>query len=218
MSNALKIAIADDHQVVRLGVRAMLQQKSLRYEVAGEATTPSELLSLLAQTHIDVLVTDYSMDAEIGADGLRLIQRVRTLYPSLPIVVLTMMHNAAIFRSIASAGVLGIISKQSLVADLPKAIESAFIGRPYLSQGVAALLEETKPSLTSLNVPKRTELSPREIETLRLLGAGLGVNDIAKQLNRSKKTISGHKQTAMFKLGLENDAQLFDYMRTHNLM
>lgn len=210
----LRIVIADDHPIVRVGIKAFLAEHSIRFTLAGEASSGDELLSLLSATPgVDVVITDFAMD-EGRQDGLRLLRRLQQQHPGIRIVVLTMLTNGALLNSIQKAGVDCIVGKRDVHKNLASAIENAVNHRPFLSPDLKALLDAANRLSSSPSADHASRLSPRQAETLRLLRSGLTVSEIAASLNRSKKTISAQKQGAMAKLGLQNDAQLFEYLHS----
>ncbi|MFY3138337.1 response regulator [Achromobacter xylosoxidans] len=212
-NTTLSLIVADDHPIVRQGVKAVLAEHPIRYKVVAEAGDGEELLAQLASTPgVDAIVTDLSMSQD-GQDGLRLVRRLRDQYPDLRIVVLTMLNNAGLFHGMQNLGVHCIVSKRSLNDDLSHAIENAMRNRPFMSADIEEQIASCALAQSSRNGKAR--LSPREVETLRLLLTGLSVSEIARTLHRSKKTISAQKQAAMTKLGLENDSQLFEYLHNY---
>lgn len=214
-SNTLRIILADDHPIFLIGLRAVLERDE-SLEIVGEASSPSALTELLQHCACDVLVTDFMMPVEQQNDGLRLIEHLRRHHPDLPVVVVTMLNNAGLFRSILDLGVMGLLSKASLADELPSAINHARRHKPYVAQAIKRLLSlagEVGPD----RLQSQDQLSPRELEVIRLLSAGLTVGEIAAQLNRSKQTVSTQKVNAMRKLGLSSDAALFIYVQEHGL-
>lgn len=210
-NRALRLIIADDHTVVRMGLKAILAEHPIRFKLVAEVTNGEELLAALqAIADVDVVVTDFAMSRD-GHDGLRLLQRLRVLHPNVNIVVLTMLNNAALLQSIHNLGIQCIISKGCPNHSVCQAIEKAARHLP-LATGEATDFNISSHPDHTLATLKGSTLSPREVETLRLLLTGLGVSEIARTLHRSKKTISAQKHAAMVKLGLENDAQLFRYL------
>ncbi|WP_416422776.1 response regulator transcription factor [Pseudomonas sp. App30] len=211
----LRILVADDHPIFRIGLRAVLQQDP-DLAVVGEASSPSELTQWLEEGQCDLLITDFMMPAEHQNDGLRLLETVRRHWPELPILVVTMLNNAGLFRSMLGLGVKGLLGKASLVSELPIAIAQVRRNKVFIADSVSqALLQEgeVRPD----RMFEREALSPREIEVTRLLAGGLSVGEIAAQLNRSKQTVSAQKVSAMRKLGVANDAALFIYLQEHGL-
>ena len=184
-----------------------------RLTIVGEANSPEALAELLRECACDVLVTDFMMPATPQADGLRLIEQVRRHYPALPIVVVTMLNNAGLFHAILELGVMGLLSKASLADELPQAIRHVRQQRRYVAQAISQALKLGSED----RVQSQDQLSPRELEIIRLLAGGLTVGEIAAHLHRSKQTVSAQKVSAMRKLGLANDAALFIYVQEHGL-
>lgn len=211
----LRIIVADDHPIFLIGLRVVLEQHS-HANVVAQASSPAQLLNALKVNSCDVVVTDFTMPGENQNDGLRLIEQVRRDYPHLPIVVVTMLNNAGLFRSILELGVAALLSKASLAGELPAAIKSIHSGKQFIADSVALTLLEAGDFGTDRLISHQ-QLSPKESEILRLLAAGRSVGDIAAHLNRSKQTVSAQKVSAMRKLGLSNDAALFLYLQEHGL-
>lgn len=211
----LRIIIADDHPIFLIGLRAVLERDA-QVRIVGEANSPQALVDLLQHCPCDVLVTDFMMPAEPQADGLRLIEHLRRHYPDLPIVVVTMLNNAGLFHSILELGVMGLLSKASLADELPDAIAQVRQQRPYVARTInQALVLAGQVGADRLH--SQQQLSPRELEVIRLLAGGKTVGEIAAHLNRSKQTVSAQKVSAMRKLGLISDAALFIYVQEHGL-
>jgi two-component system capsular synthesis response regulator RcsB len=156
------------------------------------------------------------MPAEPQADGLRLIEHLRRHYPDLPIVVVTMLNNAGLFHSILELGVMGLLSKASLADELPEAIDKVRQQRPYVARTIEQALA-LAGAVGADRLHSQHQLSPRELEVIRLLAGGKTVGEIAAHLNRSKQTVSAQKVSAMRKLGLISDAALFIYVQEHGL-
>ncbi|WP_397449525.1 response regulator [Pseudomonas sp. NA-150] len=211
----LRVILADDHPIFLIGLRVVLEQNS-QVKVVAEASSPAELTKCLQDHACDVLVTDFMMPADQQNDGLRLLERVRRHYPQLPIVVVTMLNNAALFHDMLDLGVNGLLSKGSLAGELPAAIESIRNHKTYIADSVTQVLQEAG-EYGSQTLLSYEQLSPKESEVLRLLAAGSSVGEIAAYLNRSKQTVSAQKVNAMRKLGLANDAALFIYLQEHGL-
>jgi len=214
----LDIIIADDHPVVLMGLRALLEGQGGNFRVAGEAHGGKELLALLSERRCDLLITDFSMPDEQGADdGLLLLNRVRRGYPQLPIVVLTMLRNPALIRGMLTAGVPAVVDKASMTRELLLAMHAVSSGRSYLSGSLREGMTDTAPVLPQRGTTPAVALSAREAEIVRLYASGLTVTQIAEQVHRSVKTVSQQKNDAMRKLGLESNSQLYEYARRHGL-
>lgn len=211
----IRIVIADDHPVVALGVRALLKERS-DLRVVGEAGNGNELLALLASESCDLLITDFSMPYEDGADdGLVLVRRLRREYPQLPIIVLTMVHNPALTRGMLAAGANGLVAKVAMMKELLLAIGAVRNGRTYICEAMREHILDHLPGDAEDNP---ATLSQREAEVVRLYASGLSITQIAEQLHRSVKTVSQQKNDAMRKLGVTSNAQLFEYARAYGLL
>lgn len=210
----LRIIIADDHQVVRLGARSVIESSGVGTVVA-EAATVEELFAALAGHECDLLITDYSMPTSDKADGIGMIEKIRRLYPDLRVLQMSVTENIAILRMVAQSGVLGLFDKGSLVEELPLAIQAVSRGQPYVSRKLREVIDRV--GTQAIGDDRTRVLSPREVEVLRLLSSGLTVKAIAQKLHKSMSTISRQKGDAMLKLGLRSDAELFDFMRDNKL-
>ena len=208
----LRIVIADDHPIFLIGLRAVLERDE-QVRIVGEATSPQALAALLQRCPCDVLVTDFMMPAEPQADGLRLIEQLRRHHPTLPIVVVTMLNNAGLFHAILELGVMGLLSTASLANELPEAVRRVRQQQCY----VAHTIRQSLSAVGTDRLQSHEQLSPRELEVIRLLARGLTVGEIAAHLHRSKQTVSAQKVSAMRKLGLSTDASLFIYVQEHGL-
>ena len=216
----MRVVIADDHEVVRIGLRTILEHCGEGYKVVGEASTGRELLKVLSGTPCDLAIVDFLMPEEDETkrvlDGIALLHELRRLYPKLPIVVLTMMRNSAIFRTMYQEGVDAVVEKARVVEELLLAMRTVRAGRTYVSKQMGEHLADTQ-AIRSQSVRASPELSMREAEVVRMFAQGHSITDIATLTHRSVKTISRQKRSAMEKLGLSSDGQLFEYARTHGL-
>lgn len=212
---ALRVILADDHPIFLIGLKVVIEQEN-RAQVVAQASSPHQLLEGLKANPCDLLVTDFMMPVEDQNDGLRLLERIRREHPSLPIIVVTMLSNAGLFNAMLALGVQGLLSKGSVAGELPTAIDRVRAGGTFVADSVKRILLEAGDYGSDMLVAPE-QLSPRELEVIRLLAAGHSVGAIALQLNRSKQTVSAQKVNAMRKLGLANDAALFIYLQEHGL-
>ncbi|MCK1791847.1 response regulator transcription factor [Pseudomonas violetae] len=209
----MRVIIADDHPVVRIGLR-MLVNLNRHCEVVGEADGPDSLLDLLATTPCDVLITDFSMPGNSQADGLKMLSQVRRTYPKMQIILVTMFANVTTLRAVFAQGVLGIVAKGASAQELPLAIKSVADGRRFISESLRLTLLQVDPR-TQANPPA---LSAKEYEVVRMLASGMTVSEIANQFKRSVSTISRQKIMAMQRLGISNDVELFVYARESGMV
>lgn len=206
---AYRVIVADDHPIVLKGIGLALARDGLA-QVVAEAGSPEGLRAALACTPCDALITDFSMPGS-EHDGLAMLDDVRTRHPHLPIMVITTIANPALYREILSIGVLGLVGKSGDARDIPDALREILAGHVYLGASVQAVLgvEQGTPVDTS---GRLADLSPRELEILRLFAAGNSVTDIARATGRGLSTISQQKSSAMRKLRLANDTEVFEYI------
>ncbi|CAJ1837829.1 Transcriptional regulatory protein RcsB [Aeromonas hydrophila] len=153
------------------------------------------------------------MPGDERSDGLTMIQQLKRDYPTLPILVLTQIHNAGILQSLLQLGVSGVLLKKAVISELSEAIRQILSGHNYIGRSVKTLLAEAGlDHQTSLG-----QLTPKESEVVRLLASGMSVTQVAEYLHRSVKTISTQKKSAMVRLGLQSDSDLFHYAKEQGL-
>ena len=204
----LKVVIADDHPVVLVGLREVIHRDEC-FDLAGEAGSSSQLIELLALHQPDLVITDFNMPGdETYGDGLQLIEYIIEHFPEVKILVLTMLNNQLIISRLLEMGVAGVIAKSHIYQEFGKALRALATERSYTPPPVATISVITNPKVID---ERFSTLSPREIEVLRLIVAGRSVSDIARQLNRSVKTVSTQKVAAMRKLEVLNDHALITY-------
>lgn len=208
------VVIADDHPIVLLGVRELVERDS-RFQVVGEAICSAGLIGLLEQQPIDIVITDYNMpgDSPYG-DGLKLVEYLKRHFPQVQILILTMISNHLILTRLQEMGVVGVIQKSQLHTEIQVALKS------IVQQALYRSLEPAKTSvvesMTAIDARFST-LSPKEFEILRLFISGKSVSDIARSQNRSSKTISAQKISAMRKLEVSSDQDLLAYCLAQNI-
>lgn len=204
----IKVVIADDHPIVLLGVREVIQRDG-RFIVVGEATSSSQLIDRLQSEKPDVVITDFHMpgDSTFG-DGLKLIEYLTRRFVDTQILVLTMMSNNLIVSRLHELGVMGVIQKNHLHEEIENALNALASRRNYQSP----VQEAISVIHNQQQVDERfASLSLREMEILRLFVAGRSVTDIARMVNRSTKTVSAQKVSAMRKLAVTTDQALVTY-------
>jgi two-component system, NarL family, captular synthesis response regulator RcsB len=205
---SIGVVVADDHPGMIAGVSHELSSLST-IVLKGTAANSTDLVDVLESTSCDVLVSDYVMPGGKYGDGVALFGFINRRFPDVKLVVLTMLDNPAILGSLDDCGVRAIVSKSDAVSHLVPAIHAAYTGGKYHSPAVDAVLRDR----TAQRAHPHTlaALSPREVEVVRMYVSGMKVDEIAAQLNRSKKTISTQKARAMGKLGLTRDTDLIKY-------
>jgi two-component system capsular synthesis response regulator RcsB len=209
----MRVIIADDHPVVRIGLR-MLIDLSRTCVVVGEADGPDSLLNLLSTTPCDLLITDFSMPGNQQADGLKMLSTVRRHYASTPIILVTMFANVATLRVAFAQGVMAIVAKDASATELPLAIKSVREGRRFISESLRTALAQADTAAQS----RSPSLSAKEHEVVRMLASGMTVSEIASYFKRSVSTISKQKSMAMQRLGISTDVDLFAYARDSGMV
>ena len=217
----MRIIIADDHPIVLVGLRLMLQNHCTDCQVIGEVHSSAALLAFLADHPCDLVVTDFSMPADgESLDGLEMLRRLRECHPRLGVIILTMSSNPALIRGMLAAGAKAVVEKTAMTKELTLAVQTVRAGRSYVSEQLRRRLAGgAAESAVHRNgdEPAGVVLSMREAEIMRMLARGMTVTEIAKVTCRSIKTISQQKHDAMRKLCIDSDSQLFEYMRTHGI-
>lgn len=208
----IRVLIADDHAVVRRGVRMVLEG-SARIAVAAEAATGVEALEKARKGGIDVAVLDLSMP---GPGGLEVLKQMKDEHPRLPVLVLTMHPEDQFAVRSIRAGAAGYITKQSIPEELIKAVETVAAGRRYLTPAVAeALAAEVRHDSGK---PPHEELSDREYQVFLRIAGGRTVGEIAEELRLSPKTVSTYRTRILEKTGLRTNAELTHYAFAHKLV
>ncbi|HEY4318150.1 MAG TPA: response regulator transcription factor [Herbaspirillum sp.] len=200
-----KLLIADDHPVMLLGIKSILQSVS-NTTLVGTAENSTDLFAMLEREQVDVVLTDYAMPGGDFGDGMVMLERLRARFPDLKVIVFTVLTSPALLSKIMQLQVHGILSKGSDLNEIPIALQRVASGMTYFSRdledGMAA--QNSGPC-----IDKITLLSKRELEVLRMFLGGMSVQAIALHLRRSSKTVSNQKRMAMLKLACANDAELF---------
>jgi two-component system capsular synthesis response regulator RcsB len=202
------IGLADDHPVIMDALASQLAEAG-GFSVTFQARTGEQLLQSLKDKPCELLVTDYSMkQGALGGDGLAMIERVLRQCPDLKVIVFTMLSNPALFAQLAKLGVHGIVSKNDEMSEVLAAIRAinAKSPPPYRSPSVRE--QAVMPASCNASLQR---LSPSELEVVRLYAEGKTLDEISAHLHRAKSTIATHKQNAMQKLGIVNNADLICY-------
>jgi two-component system invasion response regulator UvrY len=204
----IRVLVADDHKIVRDGLKRILAAAS-GIEVAAEAADGDEALALARAGDYDIAMLDMSMP---GLSGIDLIKRLKIEKPGLRILVLSMHGEPQYAARALKAGASGYLNKDSAAEALVGALRKIAAGGVHVSEAAAAALlraGETSP---------HDALSDREFEVLRLLAGGLGPTEIGDKLHLSVKTVSTHKARILDKLGLGSTAELVRYALDHKLV
>jgi DNA-binding NarL/FixJ family response regulator len=203
----IRVLIADDHKIVRDGLKGILAATA-DIEVAAEAAGGDEALALVRANDYDVALIDMSMP---GLSGIDLVKRLRAEKPKLRLLVLSMHGEHQYAARALKAGAAGYLTKDSASEQLLGAIRKVAAGGVHISEAAAA-------SLVSQQKASHEALSDREFEVMRLLVEGLGPTEIGERLHLSVKTVSTHKTRILEKLNLGSTAELVRYALEHKLL
>lgn len=203
----IRILLADDHQVVRAGLRTLLEAQP-QWQVVGEAATGTETVELVRRLQPDLLVTDMVMP---GPGGLEVIRQAREALPSLRVVVFSMHAEEGYVREALRVGATAYVLKESPADEIYEAVGQAIQGRRYLSPSLSqrAIDAYARPEQRSFD-PYET-LTEREREVLAMAARGLTSLEIADQLKISARTVDSYRSSLMRKLGLRTLADLVRY-------
>lgn len=206
MTPALRVVLADDHTLVRSGIRLILESQP-GIKVVGEAGNGLEALAILAESAAHVLVLDLKME---GLDGIAVLRAAKEAHPDLKVIILTMHAGREYVTRAMEEGADGYLLKDSAAQDLMAAIKAVMAGRPYFSpliqQQMAERLRDDGRPLEGIRL-----LTERERDVLGLLSRGLSSKDIAEALDISARTVETHRANLMRKLGLKSVALLTQF-------
>jgi two-component system invasion response regulator UvrY len=208
----IRVVIADDHAIVRQGLRQILATHG-DFEVVGEAANHAEVMQLLRHESCDVLLLDIAMPGKNGIDTLK---QVRVEKPKLPVLVLSMYpEDQYAFRAL-KAGASGYLTKMTAADQLVDAIRTITRGRKYITPELAESLAESFDRDTEIE--PHSLLSDREFQTLKLIATGKPLAQIGAELALSPKTVSVYRARLLAKLGLHTNADLTRYAIEHGLL
>lgn len=207
----IRVVIADDHTIVREGLKQLLLAAGV-FQIVAEARDGNEVLRTVRESEFDVLLLDLSMP---GKSGMDLIKQVKSERPRLRILVLSMHQEHQYAVRAIKAGASGYLTKDSAATQLVSAIEKVAGGGAFISAEVAEQLALN--AMPQIEGPPHATLSDREYQVFRMLVSGRAVSDIAGDLNLSAKTVSTHKARLMEKMGIDNQADLVRYAIRYRL-
>ena len=210
---SLSILIADDHEVVRRGIRTLLEARP-EWKICGEAATGREAAEKAKQLRPDLVLLDLTMP-EIN--GLEAIHKILDARPSTKILVLTMNDSGEMASQVLAAGASGLVLKSDAARDLLRAVDSVAKGQPFLSPAVTKLIIG-QLAKTSAREPSPADISRRELEVLALLALGRSNKEVAAALDLSVKTVDAHRSNIMRKLNLRTYSDLIRFAIRHQII
>lgn len=218
MTKAIRIILADDHAILRAGLRLLINNQT-DMTVVGEASTGAEVLTQAEQLQPDLILLDLNMP---GIDGLTALPRLRKIVPDTKILILTMHDDATYLREALQAGASGYVLKKAVDTELLMAIQAVMRGETYVHSAMTSkLLQDVLPEPVggggTIENPWDV-LSEREMEVLRCVALGYTNAEIADKLALSVKTVETYRARGMEKLNLQTRAQLVRSAMEHGLL
>ena len=213
----LRILIADDHGLLRRGVRTILQARR-GWKIVGEAANGREALEKTLKLKPDVAVLDISMPE---LDGLEVTRQIRKSLPDVKVLVLTMHESVQMIRKALDAGATGYLLKSDLINHLPKAVKAVAENKCFLTPKISEII--LQGFINAGNNPNEVKpadprITPREMEIIRLLAEGKSNKELATQLGISVRTVEAHRGKIMLKLGLHSLAELIHYAMRNEII
>ena len=208
---SIRILLADDHRILREGLRSLLAQQP-DVTVVGEASDGDAVIALARELRPDLVIMDVVMP---GTDGIAATRQIRAECPATKVIALSMHSDRRFVSEMIRAGALGYLVKDSAFEELNQAVRAVMANRPYLSAVITGTLVED--FVRQMSAAERPPVSPlhlltvREQEVLRLLADGKRVKEIAHLLNISAKTVESHRQNIMDKLEIHSTIELTRY-------
>lgn len=194
----MKVVIIDDHEIFRIGLRALLGVAP-HIEIVGEAGDTETGLQIIQQHIPDVVILDYSMP---GTSGLELFARIREQFPEIKVIILTASMSESVLAEALQAGANGVILKQDTSGQLVSAVDAVFRGKQKLSSSIAPLMSR---------VDALANLTLRERQVLRMIANGYRNREIAEELNIALKTVDTHRTNLMRKLNLHSLVDVVEF-------
>jgi DNA-binding NarL/FixJ family response regulator len=213
----LRILIADDHQLFRDGVRALLQSHA-GWEICGEASTGREAVAKTIELRPDVIILDISMPDLNGADAAR---RIRMASKNAEILILSVHYSNQLIREIIDAGAHGYVLKTDSDRDLLLAVESLARHKPFFTSKAKRVIQNEfirEGKFTNISTVLRNPLSSREREIVQLLAEGKNSREVSLSLGISVKTVETHRANIMRKLEIHNVSELVRYAVRNQLI
>ena len=207
-----RFLIADDHTVVRKGLKQILLE-AFPSAIIEEVTDAESLLKKVFAQSWDVVISDISMP---GRSGLEVLQQIKQQYPKLPVLILSVYPEEQYALRVLKAGASGYLNKDSAPEQLVAAVNRVMLGKKFITPAIAEKLANSLDH--DLNKLSHEYLSDREFEVLKLIAGGQAVSDIASKLSLSVTTISTYRSRIMSKMGLKSNAELIFYAIENKLV
>lgn len=211
---AIRILIADDHGVMRGGLRALLEDEP-GLEVVGEASSGEEVIALTEELQPDIILMDIGMP---GIDGIEATRAIKNKFADIQVLVLSVYEDESLLREAIQVGAAGYIIKRAAEDELISAIKVVSRGDMYIHPAITRLLFSKHPQTNHSEEASLESLSRRELEVLGYLARGYTNRQIAETLYISIRTVESHRANIMGKLGIQNRIELVEYAKKYGLM
>lgn len=208
----LRILIADDHTVVRKGLKQILLDE-FPSAVIEEVADAEELIKKVLSAKWDIVISDVSMPGRSGLDAL---QQIKLSFPDLPVLILSIHPEEQYALRALKSGASGYLSKDTAAVELVNAVKKVLLGKRYISQAIAERLANSFSAGTTLNTHE--SLSDREFDVMKLLANGKSVSEIAELLSLSVTTVSTYRARVMIKMNLKSNSDLTKYAIENKLI
>lgn len=210
-----KVILADDHDLVRAGLKSLIEKEDT-FEIVGEADDGEKLLDLLKTIKCDLVVTDISMP---HMDGLTAVKVIKKKYPKIKILILSMLKDYEHFKQAIANGASGYLLKEDASYQLTLAMSTVLQGKEYFSPNVSKVLTDRLiRSVDEEDMPSLEILTKKETEVLKLVTQGLANKNIAQKLKISIRTVETHRSNLTNKLGIKSTAGLVKYAISKGLV
>jgi len=208
----LKVLIADDHEIVRRGVKQILQEEFAfaHIEEAGDA---GSLINLATSGKWDIIVSDLAMP---GGGGLEALRQIHRQAPEVPVLILSIYPEEQYALRVIKAGAAGYLNKDAAPEELINAIRKILSGKKYITSDVAQQLSSSMHQLSELSLHEL--LSKREFNVFKLLAEGMSISEIANQLSLGATTVSTYRSRILTKMNKKNNADLIQYAIENKLI
>ncbi|MBI2258022.1 MAG: response regulator transcription factor [Flavobacteriia bacterium] len=206
----IHILLADDHSMIRKGLKLMLAQQNTFEPIFYDAENGAEALQRIKEEEIDVLLLDITLPE---VDGISVLRKLKSIQSKLPVIILTMHKDKNIVKQVLELGALGYMLKNSGLEELTKAITTVLRGERFFSNEIAQMIfhenEQIKQQKSAIEF--ESNLSKREKQILSMIVKEMTSQDIAEEINVSKRTVEGHRKNIMDKLGIKSTVGLVKY-------
>lgn len=209
----MRILIADDHAIVRKGLKQLIREEYPSAELAG-AKDAEELMAKLMESPWDIVICDLNMPGRSGLDALH---QIRHAFPALPVLIMSMYPEDQYAIRVIKAGAAGYLGKDRIHEEIIKAIHTVLLGKKFITPTVAEKLAEALGA-NGAEFELHEKLSDREFDVFKLIAEGKAVSDIAEQLSLSVTTVSTYRSRVLEKMDMKSNADLTRYALDNKLI